>query len=84
MIAIILIKLIRLYQLVISPITPACCRFYPSCSEYAIEAIKSYGIYQGVWLAVRRILKCNPYGGAGLDPVPTKGEKADSNCQNQN
>jgi len=62
--------LIRLYQLTISPLLPASCRYTPTCSQYSIEAIKKYGPIKGSYLAIRRILRCNPWGGHGHDPVP--------------
>lgn len=61
---------IRFYQLSISPLFPSCCRFTPTCSQYAIEAIMRHGIFRGSWLALRRILRCHPWGGSGYDPVP--------------
>lgn len=61
---------IRFYQLAISPMSPAACRYYPSCSNYAIEAIDKYGALKGGWLAVRRILRCHPFRPGGFDPVP--------------
>ncbi len=61
---------IRFYQLCISPLFPPCCRFTPTCSQYAIEAITRHGIFRGSWLALRRILRCHPWGGSGFDPVP--------------
>jgi len=66
------IALIRIYQLVISPITPASCRYEPTCSHYSIEAIKEWGILRGGWLAIKRISSCHPWGGSGYDPVPKK------------
>lgn len=66
----ILIIPIRFYQLCISPMTPASCRFTPTCSAYAIEALRRHGALKGTWLAVRRILRCHPWGGSGYDPVP--------------
>ncbi|WP_416350317.1 membrane protein insertion efficiency factor YidD [Mammaliicoccus lentus] len=66
------IKLIRLYQRYISPLTPPTCRFHPTCSNYAIEAISEYGVLKGTWLAIKRILKCHPFHPGGFDPVPTK------------
>jgi putative membrane protein insertion efficiency factor len=70
-----LIKLIRLYQTAISPRKIACCRFEPSCSQYAIEAITVHGVFKGGFLAVWRILRCNPFCKGGHDPVPLKGLK---------
>ncbi|MFO7667514.1 MAG: membrane protein insertion efficiency factor YidD [Desulfobacterales bacterium] len=61
---------IRAYQNVISPMIGPVCRFYPSCSEYAYVAIDRYGLIKGVFLAIKRILKCNPYNPGGIDPVP--------------
>ncbi len=62
--------LIRLYQLVLSPILPPSCRYLPSCSDYAIEALASHGVLAGSWLALRRLARCHPWGGSGCDPVP--------------
>ncbi len=61
---------IRFYQIVISPLLGPSCRFTPTCSEYARQAIIKHGPFKGLWLAVRRILRCNPWGGSGYDPVP--------------
>ncbi len=72
---IILITLIRGYRLLISPLFPPVCRFHPTCSQYAIEAIERFGIFQGSWLATLRILRCHPYHPGGYDPVPEKPEK---------
>ena len=66
-----LVKLIRFYQRCISPYKPACCRFTPTCSAYALEAIHKYGAMKGSFLALKRILRCNPfYKGDTHDPVP--------------
>ena len=65
-----LIKFFRLYQLLISPMLPNACRYSPTCSQYAIEAVKKYGAFKGGWLAIKRILSCHPWGGHGYDPVP--------------
>ena len=65
-----LILLIRFYQRCISPLTPPSCRFTPTCSQYAIEALRKYGPFKGLWLALRRLLRCHPLGGSGYDPVP--------------
>ena len=54
----------------ISPLKPSCCRYTPTCSEYAIQALRKYGPFKGLWLAVKRILSCHPWGGSGYDPVP--------------
>lgn len=63
---------IKLYQWFISPLLPPSCRFTPTCSAYAIEALKVHGPIIGLWLTIKRILRCNPYGGQGYDPVPPK------------
>jgi putative membrane protein insertion efficiency factor len=62
--------LIKIYQLFISPLTPATCRYQPSCSNYSVEALKKYGLFKGSWLSLKRILSCHPWGGSGHDPVP--------------
>ena len=64
-----LIGVVRLYQLLLSPLLPAHCRFEPTCSQYAIDALRRYGAIRGSWLAVRRLLRCHPFGGCGYDPV---------------
>lgn len=64
------ILLIKFYQICISPLKPPTCRFTPTCSAYAVQAIKKYGPLKGGWLALKRILRCNPWGGSGYDPVP--------------
>ena len=63
---------IRLYQLVVSPLMPSTCRFQPTCSAYALEAVKTYGAVRGGWLAIKRIGRCHPWGGQGFDPVPPR------------
>lgn len=65
-----LITLVRGYQVVLSPHLPAACRYYPSCSTYAIEALEKYGVLRGSWLAVKRIGRCHPFRAGGYDPVP--------------
>lgn len=64
------IFLIRFYQTVISPLTPATCRFEPTCSHYSAEAIVKHGVIKGIWLSAKRISKCHPWGKSGYDPVP--------------
>ena len=64
-----LLFLIRAYKLVISPVLPASCRFYPTCSDYAYEAVDRYGLFKGGYLAVRRLGRCHPYNPGGYDPV---------------
>lgn len=68
----IIIGLIRFYQLFISPMFGPSCRFYPSCSQYAIEAVKIHGIFKGCFLAIHRVLRCHPGCEGGLDAVPEK------------
>ena len=65
-----LILPIKFYRKFISPMFPPACRYVPTCSQYAIEAITKYGPVKGLWLAVKRILRCHPWGGSGYDPVP--------------
>ena len=64
--------MIRAYQLLIRPILPPSCHFYPSCSHYAAEAVALHGPGHGTWLALRRILRCHPWGDSGYDPVPSE------------
>lgn len=71
----ILIAVIKLYKFVISPIFPSSCRFYPTCSTYAIEAIEKFGVGKGSVLAVKRIFKCHPFHPGGYDPVPNNSNK---------
>ena len=68
----ILIKIIRLYQIMISPFIGAGCRFVPTCSCYGIEALKTHGLLKGGWLTLKRVLKCHPLNAGGFDPVPPK------------
>lgn len=65
-----LLLLVRFYRLFISPLTPPSCRFTPTCSVYAMEALQKHGPFKGLWLTLRRILRCHPWGGSGYDPVP--------------
>ena len=65
-----LILLVSFYQKFISPYKPSCCRFTPTCSQYALEALRKYGPLKGSWLAFKRIIRCHPWGGSGYDPVP--------------
>ena len=67
-----LIGMLRVYRLVISPLFPPCCRYYPSCSAYAVQAIRLYGPILGGWLALKRIGRCHPWAPGGHDPVPAR------------
>ena len=67
--------LIRTYQLVISPVLAGSCRYQPTCSQYALDAIDLHGPFKGSWLAVRRIARCHPWGSTGFDPVPARKAK---------
>ncbi|MBC7913794.1 MAG: membrane protein insertion efficiency factor YidD [Pyrinomonadaceae bacterium] len=62
--------LIKIYQYLISPLLGASCRYTPTCSQYGLEAIKKYGPFKGLWLTLKRIARCHPWGGHGHDPVP--------------
>lgn len=74
-----LIGLVRLYRLLLSPWLGSNCRFQPTCSSYAIEALQVHGVLRGTWLAARRIGRCHPWGGSGYDPVPgTEAPSSDS------
>ncbi|MCL5109762.1 MAG: membrane protein insertion efficiency factor YidD [Chloroflexi bacterium] len=65
-----LLGLIRFYRKFISPLTPPSCRYYPSCSSYALEAVERYGALRGGWLAAKRVARCHPFSPGGYDPVP--------------
>ncbi|MGM0615216.1 MAG: membrane protein insertion efficiency factor YidD [Pseudomonadota bacterium] len=77
-----LVGLIRLYQLVISPLLGPRCRFWPSCSSYTIEALQVHGPLKGGWMAIRRIIKCHPGNPGGMDPVP--GGRSEALCREDN
>jgi putative membrane protein insertion efficiency factor len=64
-----ILALLRVYKLAISPLLPSACRFYPTCSEYARDAVARYGAVRGCWLGVRRLLRCHPFHAGGYDPV---------------
>jgi putative membrane protein insertion efficiency factor len=72
--------LIRAYQWLLSPLLGSNCRFQPTCSHYAAEAITEHGIVRGTWLALRRVGRCHPWGGSGFDPVPPT--RQDTGCSN--
>ncbi len=78
-----MIGLVRLYQKLISPIKPSCCRFTPSCSAYAVEAFYKRGFFIGFILTVWRILRCNPFSKGGYDPVPLKGLRNPKNAESK-
>ena len=67
-----LIGLLRLYRLFISPLYGQVCRYHPSCSAYALQAVTEYGALRGTWLAARRLLRCHPWAAVGYDPVPSR------------
>lgn len=67
-----LISLVKIYQQLLSPLLPGGCRYQPTCSQYAIEAIGMHGIRRGLWLGAKRISRCHPWGGSGYDPVLKK------------
>ncbi|TVP88806.1 MAG: membrane protein insertion efficiency factor YidD [Alkalicoccus sp.] len=71
----ILMGMIRFYQKYISRLTPPSCRFYPTCSHYGLEAVRVHGAGKGLYLTVRRLLKCHPFHPGGIDPVPEKKER---------
>ncbi len=64
------LALLKAYKVLLSPLFTGSCRFYPSCSDYMAEAIRLHGPWRGVWLGCRRLLRCHPFGGHGIDPVP--------------
>jgi len=72
-----LIGLVKLYRVALSPWLGMNCRYQPTCSEYAIEALHEHGVFRGTWLAARRIGRCHPWGGSGYDPVPPRKEGGD-------
>ena len=65
----ILVRGLRVYKLCVSPLLPSACRFYPSCSDYMREAVERYGAVQGVWMGLRRLVRCHPFQPGGFDPV---------------
>jgi putative membrane protein insertion efficiency factor len=66
---------VRAYRLLLSPLKPPCCRYRPTCSRYALDALRMHGALRGTWLAWRRILRCHPWGGGGDDPVPERDQR---------
>lgn len=78
-----LLALIRFYQRAMSPMMGDTCRFQPSCSEYAAEALERFGVLKGSWLAVRRLSRCRPFGGSGYDPVPDPTARGSVSSENE-
>ena len=68
---------IKVYRLIISPLTASSCRFQPTCSEYALEALRKHGVLRGSLLSIQRVARCNPFGGSGFDPVPDRRQKVE-------
>jgi hypothetical protein len=66
----VVILAIRVYQIALSPFLPTSCRYFPTCSHYSREAVQQYGIIKGVWLGLKRLARCHPWGGKGFDPIP--------------
>ena len=64
-----IVSVLRFYKLMVSPLVPAACRYYPSCSEYMRQAVEKYGVAHGVWMGVKRLARCHPFRAGGLDPV---------------
>lgn len=77
----VLIALVKAYRLLISPLLPPSCRFYPTCSEYAIEAFERHGALRGGWLTLRRVGRCHPFCEGGIDPVPGSERVSDTACR---
>jgi len=72
------LALLNLYKMLLSPLFTGSCRFLPSCSDYAREAVTAHGVVKGTWLAARRLSRCHPLGSSGLDPVPTPAPRVSS------
>ena len=70
-----LIVLLKLYKGLVSPLLPPACRFYPTCSAYAVQALERHGVLHGTWLTVKRLSRCHPFHPGGLDPVPQVARK---------
>ena len=64
-----IVAILRSYKLIVSPMLPSACRYYPSCSEYMRQAVEKYGPARGVWMGLKRVARCHPFHGGGLDPV---------------
>jgi len=65
-----IVAILRLYKLLLSPLLPSACRYYPSCSEYMRQAVEKHGVTRGLWMGAKRLLRCHPFHAGGLDPVP--------------
>ena len=65
-----IVTILRLYKVVLSPLLPSACRYYPSCSEYTRQALETYGVARGLWMGAKRLLRCHPFHAGGVDPVP--------------
>jgi putative membrane protein insertion efficiency factor len=76
--------LVRLYQCTLGTVLPNSCRYQPTCSHYALDALAEHGAVRGFWLAVKRVLRCHPFARGGYDPVPTKGLRTKDKGQNRN
>lgn len=75
------VLLVDFYRIILSPLKPTCCRFYPSCSQYARESLITHGLCKGIYLSVARILKCHPFHSGGFDPVPNRKVRIEKNGQ---
>ena len=64
-----IVGILRFYKRMLSPLLPSSCRYYPSCSDYMRQAVEKYGVAQGIWMGVKRLLRCHPFHSGGLDPV---------------
>lgn len=76
----IVLMFIHFYKACISPMFPGCCRYRPTCSEYALQAIQKFGLCKGIILTIKRLSRCHPWGGKGYDPIPEKFEFKHHNC----
>lgn len=79
-----LMGIIRIYKKIISPLFPPCCKYYPTCSSYALDAVGKFGFIRGGWLALWRVLRCNPWSMGGVDYVPEKFDILGRHNKNQN